>query len=313
MNNLELHYYLENESHSMNAFVKNRSEAELLRIFNEIFNILEVEIEIEFEAIQQGGLKEIAKFFTKKKTKKRIQTYIVPIITAVLVGILINYATKDSELDELTKTEKRLNIKKLQGELENNIGGNSNLDQQKVDQIIYYLLTDHKLQVHKSRFYQELIKESKIYKFSTLELNNNFEPISKEVVIQRESFFNQVLEDENGKTITIEDANVEIVSPVLKQGNIKWKGLYKNQPINFLLKDSDFQKLVLNREIGFKNGTSIKCSIKYKECLNENGELIFKEIEVFDVLEIFEGDKRIETKKSKAKKELAFQTKMEFE
>ncbi len=40
MEKLELHYYLENDFHSMDAFVKNKAEAELLKVFKEISEIL---------------------------------------------------------------------------------------------------------------------------------------------------------------------------------------------------------------------------------------------------------------------------------
>ncbi len=59
---LELHYYLNNESHSMNAFIRNECEKEILIILKEIITNLNILIEIESEAYTEGGLRQVWKF-----------------------------------------------------------------------------------------------------------------------------------------------------------------------------------------------------------------------------------------------------------
>ena len=61
MEKLELHYYLSGESHSMDAFVKNKAEAELLKVFKEISDILKLDLSFEIEALTEGGIKEFIK------------------------------------------------------------------------------------------------------------------------------------------------------------------------------------------------------------------------------------------------------------
>lgn len=311
MNNLELHYYLGHGSHSMDAFIKNRSEYELLKLFNEIALFLDIEIELEIEAISQGGIKEVIKFFEKKKNKKYL--YILMVFSTIVSGVLINVisdiANKDTELENLTKEEKRLNIRKLKQDLaKGSIEDNS----QAVEQITKLINNEYKIRVFKSRFYSQIIKEEKIYQFSITQLSDDLVPISKEMKISRESFSRQILDSEHPQITIVENANVEIVSPVLKPGNIRWRAIYNGKPISFNLLDASFKNSVLNKQYSFSNGTSIRCKLELKEAINDSGELYYKETNVYDVLEVFDGITTIVTNKSKQLKEIANQTRMEF-
>lgn len=62
-NKIELHYFFRDETHTMNAFVRNECEKELLTIIKEVILSLDIEVDIESEAFKEGGLKEIWKFF----------------------------------------------------------------------------------------------------------------------------------------------------------------------------------------------------------------------------------------------------------
>lgn len=69
---------------------------------------------------------------------------------------------------------------------------------------------------------------------------------------------------------------IEIISPVLKTGSYKWKGIYaKNgKTINFAMKDNDFKNEVINNYIPFKNGTDIECKLEITRKVNEFGEVV---------------------------------------
>ena len=47
---LQIHYYFTDESHSIDAFVRNAMEKDLLNLMKEIANILDVNINIDSEA-----------------------------------------------------------------------------------------------------------------------------------------------------------------------------------------------------------------------------------------------------------------------
>lgn len=54
---LELHYFLRDDVHSMNAFVRNKCEAEVLAAFAQIAQQLGVTVELESTAFREGGLR----------------------------------------------------------------------------------------------------------------------------------------------------------------------------------------------------------------------------------------------------------------
>lgn len=314
MNTLELHYYLDDNSHSMNAVVKNKSEAEFIKLFFEVANLLDLDIDLEFGALKEGGVKDIIKYFKKKKNKHKLENFLVyfgAIISGVLINVASEYFNKDKETEELNKEEKRLNIQKLKNDLQQDSLSKAN-ETVVLENIIIQISSTHKVQVFKSRFYQQILKEPKLYQFSTTELDSNYKPLSIEKSITREDFNKQILESEDLKPKTIENANIEIVSPVLKQGNMKWKGLYSDKPISFNLLDTDFRNAVLNKQYSFSNGTSIKCSLEILLTLNEEGEEVNKDVSVFDVLEVFDGKQTHSTKKAKHLKELKNQMRIDF-
>jgi hypothetical protein len=56
-NTLELHYWLNDGTHSMDAFVQNKCEYEFLGILKEIAASFNAEIIIETEPLADGGLR----------------------------------------------------------------------------------------------------------------------------------------------------------------------------------------------------------------------------------------------------------------
>lgn len=314
MNILELHYYLENNSHSMNAIAKNRSETELIKLFNEVAHLLDFEIELEFEALKEGGIKEIVKYFGKKQNRRRLKNILI-YFSAIFSGVVINVASdiinKDKELDNLSKEEKRLNIRKLKNYLEQD-SISKQQEEEAIKKIVLIIVDTYKVQVFKSRFYQQILKDTKVLQFSVTELDSNYKPLSVEKSIIRESFSKQILENDDMAPEIIDDANIEIISPVLKQGNLKWRGFYNGSPINFHLLDSGFKDDVLNRKYSFSNGTSIRCRLEIVISIDNGGEEIIKDAKVLDVLEVFDNGQTIVTKKAKHLSELKTQMKIDF-
>ncbi|EIC2488659.1 hypothetical protein K9094_001607, partial [Campylobacter jejuni] len=56
--NFQIHYYFDDNSHPMNAFVRNAMEKDFLNFINEVGNILDIKIKLESQAREEGGLKE---------------------------------------------------------------------------------------------------------------------------------------------------------------------------------------------------------------------------------------------------------------
>ena len=314
MEKLELHYYLSDESHSMDAFVKNKAEAELLKVFKEISDLLELDLSFEIEALTEGGIKEFIKILKKKKTKKQIAKILAVvgvIFSGVLTNIISDQFTKNPELEKSQLEESQLNIKKLKRDLEKEdiLEEESTLI---IENLTVIISNTDKIKFHRSNFYSNLLKENKIEQISTTELDENNNPLSEEKKVSIENFNKFIVHKVKIDSEFIEDANIEIVSPVLKKGKMKWRGYYDSKPISFNLLDSDFRNSVLNREVSFQNGTSIKCLLEFEKEMDDEGNIKTTEINVFDVSNIFEGETTIITKRGKEIIEEKKQTKLDF-
>jgi len=314
MEKLELHYYLSDKSHSMDAFVKNKAEAELLKVFKEISELIELDLSFEIEALTEGGIKEFIKILKKKKTKKQIAKILAVvgvIFSGVLTNIISDQFTKNPELEKSQLEESQLNIKKLKRDLEKEdiLEEESTLI---IENLTVIISNTDKIKFHRSNFYSNLLKENKIEQISTTELDENNNTLSEEKKVSRENFNKFIVHKVKIDSEFIEDVNIEIVSPVLKKGKMKWRGYYDSKPISFNLLDSDFRNSVLNREVSFQNGTSIKCLLEFEKEMDDEGNIKTTEINVFDVSNIFEGETTIITKRGKEIIEEKKQTKLDF-
>jgi hypothetical protein len=301
MEKFEIHYYLENELHSMDAFVKNKAEFELLKIFSEISNSLDLDLTFEIEALKEGGIREFIKVLKKKKNRKqlmRILAFVGVIFSGVVTNVISDTLNKDKELERLQKEELNLQIKKLKRDLESE--DLNDKDTTLIIENLTILISNvDKIKLHKSNFYTSLLSESKIQKISTRELDDEYRPLSQEKFVSRDDFKKHIIDKIKIEPEYIEDANILIVAPVLNNGNMKWKGYYNSKPISFNLHDSDLKNSVLNREVSFSSGTSIKCSLEFEKEMDNDGNVKITEVNVYDVVNVFEGEQILITKRGK--------------
>lgn len=97
-NTLELHYWFNDQTHTMDAFVQNKCERELLAIIGEIAKVFEVEIEIETIPLAEGGLIRWFKLLLKNDKKNVI---ITALITALATGVI--FTPIGTSLSEISK------------------------------------------------------------------------------------------------------------------------------------------------------------------------------------------------------------------
>ncbi|WP_264560658.1 hypothetical protein [Flavobacterium sp. N501239] len=100
---LQIHYYLSNNSHSMDAKILNKVEGELLKILEEVSNILGLEISVETFALEEGGIKSVYKFINKKKNRAKIivvGSFLASIIGSVISDVISNSINTDSETEK---------------------------------------------------------------------------------------------------------------------------------------------------------------------------------------------------------------------
>lgn len=282
---IELHYHFRDNSHMMNAFVRNECEKELLTIFKEIVVALDIDVDIESEAFKEGGLKEIWKFLGKNGIQITLVLTVfgfflarIPVSNKELVRLQIENIKLDNEL-------KRIELKKLKNE----INSDDSISNEIIEKILEILDQDYKLIWHKSNFYKKLYFYPKVHKMTTQRLSEFSEPIENEKVVEREQFPDFILRSDAFPPNIDEEAIIDIISPVLKKGNFSWKGFYKGEIINFEMTDENFKKSVLNKEIEFVNGTAIKCVLHQNRKIDETGFVKVVQSKVPVVFEIITG------------------------
>lgn len=294
-NKIELHYFFRDETHTMNAFVRNECEKELLTIFKEVIQSLDIEVDVESEAFKEGGLKEIWKFLGKNGVQL---TLIVTVFGLVLSRIpvenkeLVKLQIENLELDNELK---RQELKKIK----NGIRTDEELTDEIVERVLEILDKDYKIIWHKSNFYKKLNFYPKVTKLSTQRLNERNEPVEKEKTVVREHFGKFILRSDTFPPNIDEEATIDIISPVLKKGNFTWKGFYKGDIINFEMNDQSFKNSVLNKEIEFINGTAIKCVLQQNRKIDEVGLVKVIQNKVLTVIEIITGDNYVATEQGR--------------
>jgi len=294
-NKIELHYFFCDETHTMNAFVRNECEKELLTIFKEVIQSFDIEVDVESEAFKEGGLKEIWSFLGKNGVQL---TLIATVFGLVLSRIpLENKELVKLQIEnlELVNEIKRQELKKIKNEIRNE----DEITNEIVDSAVEILNSDYKIIWHKSNFYKKLNYYPKVTKLTTQRLNEQNEPIENEKTVEREYFSKFILHSDTFPPSIDEEAVIDIISPVLKKGNFSWKGFYKGDIINFEMNDQSFKNSVLNKEIEFINGTAIKCVLHQNRKIDEVGLIKIIQNKVLTVIEIITGNNYVATEQGK--------------
>ena len=267
VNKIELHYFFADTSHSMNALIRNKCEVNLLGILKEISTVLNARLQIETEAYAEGGLKE--RFVLRSKNE-----FIRSFAAAVFHYVLPLEVDIEKTVSEEDKNETKLAIDRLRREVkEYERNGTGHIDKENAANIFRNNLKIIKL---KSNFYRHINNCEKVTKLSVQQVNADNTLAGKPNTIVRKRFDTYMLLADTLKPETDEVAVIEIVSPVLKVGNYKWKGIYHatGRIINFHMKDDGFKNEVINQNMQFKNGTRIECVMESTRKMSEFGEIV---------------------------------------
>ena len=269
----ELHYYLKDNSHSMNAFVRNKAEKDFLEAVKRIGDLLDSELKIETEAYQEGGLIEIL----------AIVLPTLHYLSPALNDIITHYATRDTQAETLDKKIKEVTLQNL--ELDN---------QQKtleIEEQIEKKLNDKLVQKYISNFYKKIDAYEKVEKIGYRNLEND----EDEYIVERKDFKNFILHDDTTMSED-DDAMIEIISPVLKEGKYNWRGRYKNEKIDFSMADSKFKQEVIEGKHKFSNGSLINCHLEIKVTFDEFGDeksRTYRVLQVFGTQELEIGELKL--------------------
>lgn len=279
-NKLELHYYFDDsdDSHTMNAFVRNRCEFELLQIYTELQKELELDVKVETEAFEEGGLIELWTFLADNAVQI---TLLLTALSQALSRIPLRKSKLEKKDLKLSIEERKLNIKVLKKELKE-----KEPDQITIENLNLIIDGNPKILKHLSNYYKQLYNYPKVKKISTSKLLKDKTKVEESKIIKRTDFDKFVIENNELESEIDENATIEIISPVLKKGKYKWKGVYGKlgEAVDFYMKDKIFKQSVIAEGIEFKNGTFIDCILEKSRRINEIGEIYTSGYSVLTVL-----------------------------
>lgn len=293
-NMLELHYYFNDDNHEIDALLRNKCEAELLEIVLQAATLLEIDTSLIKEAYKEGGFRDIWKAAGKNSAQITLLLLIIQIIISTVP--LIDSGDKKLEMEErrLSIEEKKLNIEKLKQEIAEGKQNNESIEQaaKSID-------SNLKIIKRKSNFFSTVSQNQKVEKVGLAVLYKNFSPFSPERIIPRADFGKFILSTNKLRSEEDDHAEIEIVSPVLKEGRYKWKGIYKETPISFEMQDTNFRDSVLFENLPFKHGSKIICVLVTHRELDEVGAIKITGYAVTTVLEKIDDNLSQETPQGK--------------
>jgi hypothetical protein len=293
---LELHYYLQDGSHAMNAHIRNKCEHEALAAFQHISEMLGMSLVIETEAHAEGGLREIWKFVSKPENAFASANTALVALLAIISTIIQIWnvpPSPDKEVEainkEILKTtleERRLHLEKLRKEL--GMGGATSSTPQLPEPAasspqaatlpavvasgVALFSTDVKVLSRRSNFYKNLLAYEKVTAVGLTVCPESKTQVEK--VVRHGDFSKFVLKNDKLPSETVKDAVIEIVAPVIKDAGVQWKGIFQGETIGFAMKDDAFKGMVARREISFQAGNAIRCELQIDRKLDEIGNVV---------------------------------------
>jgi hypothetical protein len=285
-----LHYFLDDNSHSMDARVRNQCEAHFLTLVYEAIEILGFDLQIEAEASSEGGVKDWWKVFGDSSAQ-------IAIVISTLALIYSVVPKEDKELVELKKQDLMLSIqqRKLTLAAIKKDTKNAVITQASIESAALLINQSNKALVAKSNFFKKLLGYSKVTQLGVAAANENGETVLPEKVITKGSFPNFILKTQVLQPVIDDEAVIYVAAPVILEGTKIWKWVYKDIPLSFKMNDVDFQNDVLAKKYRFASGDAICCELHTHKKLEQAGEIVTTGHSVQVVLDYIEGDVITET------------------
>lgn len=317
-NKLEIHYYLEDEAHAIDAFVRHKCDTEILAIIKELITEFGGNVDVFNEIPNEGGWKDYLKIIKKNKDVLQIGIGTATLIVMILQAIFTNTNTADPDLLKKQRESlnldielKKLSIEKIKRELE---GGKTPEDVLKDS--IKIFSNSFKTVKRRSNFYTIIRDYQEINKFSATSYLDD-KVAGKESIVERKDFQKFILNSDELSLVQDDTAIIEVVAPVLGYGQYNWRGFYKGDSISFSMDDEKFQESINNKEVSFQKGYFMQCLLEYKRRLNDRGEIEGYDFSVPIVIGKVDGDTVTETPQgkryNKIKKLLENQLDIDFE
>ena len=288
---LEIHYYLNDGSHSIDAKAFYACQQELVGLIEFIAKQLSIDVSVETIALEEGGIKSWLK-------ANGLTHIVLPLIVTVAGNILstapsetiarlVNYWVDEyiesPEVKELKKKQTERDLLLIEEEIDSLKKEKQKFQSQTVDTTI---------RAKRSKFYENAARANNLNKIEFIQRDHPKAERGWTLgEVSMDKFVSYKLASTEIDPIEEKDALIEIISPVLTRGKRKWVGNYSNNPyetkrgVSFSVQDADFLQDVWSRKVSFSNGNVIRCWLKIKRKVNDKGEEV---VSGYEVLEVFE-------------------------
>jgi hypothetical protein len=296
---LQFHYWFSDKSHTMDALVHNKCERELLELTKVIAKVCTQSIKMEIEPSGKGGLKSWLTL-TAKSPRKTPATKMIVLNILVAASVVTPHEVSIREIaDQLFDS---MLGNKEGGEVENE-QLTKELIQLKVmaTNIIPFLDQNSVVKKRRSNFYDLLRKYQKVKSVSVTLTDDAKKPVTEEQFVARDAFKSFIINSDTVAKQIVENAQIEIISPVLVSGRHKWKGMYNAFSISFIMKSEDFMSMVQSGKVEFKSGSTITCTLEVEKKINSTGVERIINYNILSVNSYSENGKTIETVEAKQK------------
>lgn len=272
---LEIHYYLNDGSHAIDAKAFYTCQQELVGLIEFIAKQLNVPTQIKTTAEKkEGGVIELLQLCSENISVLHllgayIGGLIAPGLKEVVKQRLVHWNTESMKSDE----EKYLEQLRRQEEilrLETSIASLEESNKQKFSNE----KTEKAIQKRRSRFYTSAKSVEVIDRIEFgLKVDASSELYAWRIGVGRNEFDNYINQSTEIEPIDDLEAQIEVVAPVLKKGNRKWKGIYEKKEISFNMLDRGFLEDVLKRLVTFSNGSTLHCVLQIEQEIDVEGEI----------------------------------------
>ena len=211
----------------------------------------------------------------------------------VATTIYINYTPEE---DQRKKALEELQIQELKSRLKGMNAASDSIKLEIAEAMANKLSKNLKITKRKSNFYSHLSQYPKVSFISLSALRDGDSKLKDETKLSRLDFQRFILSTNKLKIQEDDTAEIEIISPVLKDGNYKWKGMYAEQTISFNMNDNKFRDAIFIDGLNFHAGTTIRCVLQIHRELDEVGEIKVKGYSVPTVIDILSGPTEHRTK-----------------
>lgn len=287
---LEIHYYLNDGSHAIDAKAFYTCQQELVDLIDYVSKQLCVEVDIKtIVRKKEGGVIEYLSLASEH----------LPTVASVAIGVLVGIiapglkegfkqiithsvtqmqkSKEEKVLDELRLKEERLKLEKSISDLE-------------VEKTVQLTRPNNEgaIQKRRGKFYASA---KSVDVLNRIEFGLKDSPESKEYIwnpgVLREEFDSFITAPTDIEPFEDDDALIEVLAPVLmkERKRSKWRGIYNNK-ISFSILDKEFLQNVWSRKVVFSNGSSLQCILEINREVNEDGVIVPKDYRVVEVLDI---------------------------